>query len=40
VALAKAASSKLVTYEKELLSKFSNIAGKAGQAVKEVNSGR
>jgi len=40
VALAKAASSKLVTYDKELLSEFSNIAGKASRVIKEVNPGR
>jgi len=40
VALAETMGSKLVTYDKELLSKFSNIAGKAGQVIKEVNPGR
>jgi len=39
VALAEATGSKLVTYDKELLSEFSNIAGKASQVVKEVNPG-
>jgi len=37
VALAEATGSKLVTYDKELLSKFSTTAGKASQAIKEIN---
>jgi len=36
VALAKATNSKLITYDKELLSKFSSIAGKASQALREI----
>jgi len=38
VALARATGSKLITYDKELLSKFSNIAGKASQIIKELSS--
>jgi len=37
VALAEATGSKLVTYDKELLSKFSTTAEKASQAIKEIN---
>jgi len=37
VALAEATGSKLVTYDKELLNKFSTTAGKASQAIKEIN---
>jgi len=39
VALAEATGSRLVTYDKELLSEFNSIAGKAGQVIKEVNPG-
>jgi len=37
VALARATSSKLVTYDRELLSKFSDMAGKASQIVSELS---
>jgi len=37
VALAKATSSRLITYDKELLNKFSNIAGRASQIIKELS---
>jgi len=37
VALARTTGSKLITYDKELLSKFSNIAGKASQITKELS---
>ncbi len=37
VALAEATSSKLVTYDRELLSKFSNIAVKASQVTRETD---
>ncbi len=36
VALAKITSSKLVTYDKELLTKFSDIARKASQVLNEI----
>ena len=36
VALAKATNSKLVTYDKELLNKFSEIAERASQVISEI----
>jgi len=38
VALARTTGSKLVTYDKELLRKFSDIARKASQIIGEINS--
>ncbi len=37
VALAKATNSKLVTYDRELLNKFSDIARKASQIISEID---
>jgi len=39
VALAQVTGSRLVTYDKELLGKFSSIARKASQIIKEINPG-